>query len=110
MLTPDRLSPQALVLGLEQCEHPVRSVCRFMYTSQQDPRMHWPGQRVAQTGPAAADHALVAHESAVAVGETGAPAGEAWAVLPTPPAEGHLRRRLLREMLRRIWALPVPGG
>ena len=25
-------------------------------------------------------------------------------------AEGHLTRRLFGEMLRRIWALPVPGG
>ena len=25
-------------------------------------------------------------------------------------AEGHLNRRLFRDMLRRIWALPVPGG
>ena len=25
-------------------------------------------------------------------------------------AEGHLNRRLLGSMLRRIWALPVPGG
>ena len=24
--------------------------------------------------------------------------------------EGHLTRRLFGEMLRRIWALPVPGG
>ena len=26
------------------------------------------------------------------------------------PAEGHLNRRLLSDMLRRIWALPVPSG
>ena len=25
-------------------------------------------------------------------------------------AEGHLTRRLFGDMLRRIWALPVPGG
>ena len=25
-------------------------------------------------------------------------------------AEGHLNRRLLGDMLRRIWALPLPGG
>ena len=25
-------------------------------------------------------------------------------------AEGHLNRRLFGDMLRRIWALPVPGG
>ena len=25
-------------------------------------------------------------------------------------AEGHLNRRLFGEMLRRIWALPVPAG
>ena len=25
-------------------------------------------------------------------------------------AEGHLSRKLFGEMLRRIWALPVPGG
>ena len=25
-------------------------------------------------------------------------------------AEGHLDRRLFGDMLRRIWALPVPGG
>ena len=25
-------------------------------------------------------------------------------------AEGHLNRRLFSDMLRRIWALPVPGG
>jgi hypothetical protein len=25
-------------------------------------------------------------------------------------AEGHLHRRLFGQMLRRIWALPVPGG
>ena len=25
-------------------------------------------------------------------------------------AEGHLNRRLFRDMLRRIWALPMPGG
>jgi hypothetical protein len=26
------------------------------------------------------------------------------------PAEGHLHRRLFGQMLRRIWALPVPSG
>ena len=25
-------------------------------------------------------------------------------------AEGHLNRRLFGDMLRKIWALPVPGG
>ena len=25
-------------------------------------------------------------------------------------SEGHLNRRLFGDMLRRIWALPVPGG
>ena len=32
--------------------------------------------------------------------------GNYWLLL----AEGHLNRRLFRDMLRRIWALPVPGG
>ena len=35
-----------------------------------------------------------------------APAGSCWLLL----AEGHLTRRLFGDMLRRIWALPVPGG
>lgn len=43
-----------------------------------------PGQLVAQTGPAAADQALVAHESPAAVGENWRPAGEACAVLLAP--------------------------
>ena len=44
-----------------------------------------PGQPLAQTGPAAADQALVAHESPAAVGENRGPAGEACAVLLAPP-------------------------
>ena len=43
-----------------------------------------PGQLVAQTGPAAADQALVAHESAAATGENRGPASEACAVLLAP--------------------------
>ena len=43
-----------------------------------------PGQLVAQTRPAAADQALVAHESAAAAGENWGPAGEACAVLLAP--------------------------
>ena len=43
-----------------------------------------PGQLVAQTGPAAADQALVAHESPAATGENRGPAGEACAVLLAP--------------------------
>ena len=42
------------------------------------------GQPLAQTGPAAADHALVAHESPAAAGENRGPAGEACAVLLAP--------------------------
>ena len=44
-----------------------------------------PGQLVAQTGPAAADQALVAHESPAAAGEDRGPAGEARKVLLAPP-------------------------
>ena len=51
----------------------------------------------------AAGHALVAHESPAA-------AGEACQVLLALLAEGHLTRRLFGDMLRRIWALPVPRG
>ena len=43
-----------------------------------------PGQPLAQTGPAAADQALVAHESPAAAGENWGPAGEACAVLLAP--------------------------
>ena len=43
-----------------------------------------PGQLVAQTGPAAADQALVAHESPAPAGENWGPAGEACAVLLAP--------------------------
>ena len=69
-----------------------------------------PGQLVAQTGPAAANQALVAHESPAAAGENRGRlvkhARYYWLLL----AEGHLTRRLFGDMLRRIWALPVPGG
>ena len=69
-----------------------------------------PGQPVAQTGPAAANQALVAHESPAATGENGGRlvkhARYYWLLL----AEGHLTRRLFDDMLRRIRALPVPGG
>ena len=44
-----------------------------------------PGQLVAQTGPAAADQALVAHQSPAAAGEDGRPTREACAVLLAPP-------------------------
>ena len=44
-----------------------------------------PGQLVAQTGPAAANQALVAHESPAAAGENRRPAGEARKVLLAPP-------------------------
>ena len=51
-----------------------------------------------------------AHESPAATGETGGRlvkhARYYWLVL----AEGHLTRRLFDDMLRRIRALPVPGG
>jgi len=54
--------------------------------------------------------ALVADESPAAAGEDRGPAGKArryyWLLL----AEGHLTRRLFGDMLRRIWALPVPAG
>ena len=43
-----------------------------------------PGQLVAQTGPAAADQALVAHESPAPARENWGPAGEACAVLLAP--------------------------
>ena len=43
-----------------------------------------PGQPLAQTGSAATDQALVAHESPAAVGENWRPAGEACAVLLAP--------------------------
>ena len=43
-----------------------------------------PGQPLAQTGPAAADQALVAHESPAAAGEDRGAAGEACAVLLAP--------------------------
>ena len=42
------------------------------------------GKPVAQTGPAAANQALVAHESPAATGENRGPAGEACAVLLAP--------------------------
>ena len=43
-----------------------------------------PGQPLAQTGPAAADQTLVAHESPAAAGENRRPAGEARQVLLAP--------------------------
>ena len=60
---------------------------------------------------AAADHALVADESA-------APAREDWWTARVKHAryywlllaEGHLHRRLFSDMLRRLWALPLPAG
>ena len=69
-----------------------------------------PGQPLAQTGSAATDQALVAHESPAAAGEDRGRlvkhARYYWLLL----AEGHLTRRLFGDMLRRIWALPVPAG
>ena len=44
-----------------------------------------PGQPLAQTGPAATDQALVAHESPAAAGEDRGPAREARPVLLAPP-------------------------
>ena len=69
-----------------------------------------PGQPLAQADPAAGDQALVADESPAAAGENEGRlvkhARYYWLLL----AEGHLNRRLFGEMLRRIWALPVPAG
>ena len=60
--------------------------------------------------PAATDQALVADKSPAAAGKDGGRlvkhARYYWLLL----AEGHLNRRLFGEMLRRIWALPVPAG
>ena len=67
-------------------------------------------QPLAQTGPAAADQSLVAHESPAAAGENRGRlvkhARYYWLLL----ADGHLTRRLFGDMLRRIWVLPVPAG
>ena len=64
----------------------------------------------AQTRPAATDQALVADKSPAAAGQDGGRlvkhARYYWLLL----AEGHLTRRLFGDMLRRIWALPVPAG
>jgi hypothetical protein len=53
---------------------------------------------------------LVADELAAAVGQDWWAIDQASQVLPVVLADGHLHRRLFGEMLRRIWALPVPNG
>jgi hypothetical protein len=67
---------------------------------------------VEAVGAAAVDRQLFADEPAPAVGEDGWTGGRLvkhacyyWLLL----AEGHLHRRLFGQVLRRIWALPVPA-
>ena len=67
------------------------------------------GNLSRRLGPAAANQALVPHESPAA-------AGEHWGRLVKHAryywllrAEGQLAQRLFGDMLRRIWALPVPA-
>ena len=69
-----------------------------------------PGQPLAQIGPAAAGHRWSLTSLQQRLVKTGGRlvkhARYYWLLL----AEGHLNRRLFGEMLRRIWALPVPAG
>ena len=68
-----------------------------------------PGQPLAQTGPAAADQALVAHESPAAAGENRGPAGEACAVL-LAPAGGRLSDPAAVRCLGAQLAISVNNG
>jgi len=65
---------------------------------------------VAAFGVAAQDCQLVADEFAEAFGKDRRTAGEICVLLPPAAREGHLNRRLFRNMLRMIAAPPHPDG
>ena len=98
----------------KQATHWTRLSCHRFPGERGAPATERPGlqfgQPLAQTGAAATDQALVAHESPAAAGEDRGPAREARPVLLAPPGRRASDQGLFGDMLRRIWALPVPAG